>query len=128
MCKWALLVKNENAQSAQVTWASQPIVCRQARIEVTARFHWGESFCLLYYTRPKLLFLNEFQLSTLCMLNKFQTKTEAAQRISDQVTEIENAPTALHFSKSCHMSEIRNLSSSVDQDVLLRVCQAPQKD
>ena len=69
---------------------------------------WGESFCLLYYTGPKLLFLNEFQLSALYMLDKFRTITEAAQQIPDQVTDTENAPIALHFSKFCHMSDIRN--------------------
>ena len=62
------------------------------------------------------------------MLNKFRTITEAAQQIPDQVTDTENAPNAQHFSKYCHMSDIRIISRPVDQDVLLQVCQAPQKD
>ena len=75
-----------NAQPAQVNSADKFLSgAHGCKMQIS---NWEESFCLLFYTGPKLVFLNESQLSILYM---FQAITEDAQQILDQMTEIENA-------------------------------------
>ena len=76
-----------NAQPAQVNSADKfSSGAHGCKVQIS---NWEESFCLLFYKRPKLILPKWISASP--FLYMFQAITEDAQQILDQMTEIENA-------------------------------------